>query len=218
MDVRDMVLQQTMPTVMVPLFGKFEPLATAGNRILAAKSGFWVEARRPGIYIRQPIALQKAVALPYGDVTATLETQFSHLGHVLQEFVETARKALPNEVALALIWDDESKQLQTHTLKPISSSSGHIHYDRPVLQSGQHVVMDIHSHGRSDAYFSRTDNKDDAGDIKIAVVVGNVDQPTPTVEARLCTLGLYQSLSLSFTESAGRTQHGESNACAYHLD
>lgn len=216
MDVRDMALQQTMPTVMVPLFGKFEPLATAGNRILAAKSGFWVEARRPGIYIRQPIALQKAVALPYGDVTAALETQFSHLGQMVQDFLQAAVKALPNEVAMALIWDDERKQLRTHALQPISSSSGHIHYERPVLESGQHVVMDIHSHGRSPAFFSRTDNKDDAGDIKIAVVVGNVDQPTPTVKARLCTLGLYQPLSIANSASDWRINHGETNASAYH--
>ncbi len=60
-------------------------------------------------------------------------------------------------------------------------------------------------------FFSRTDNKDDRGDLKIAIVVGNVDQPNPTVKARLCTLGRYLPLPISIPESGERTFNGEAN-------
>lgn len=211
MDARDIALQSTMPAVMVPFFGKFEPLASAGNRILNARDGIWIEARRPGIYSRQPIALQKAVTMPYGVVTPALETDFAQLGATIRTFVELARQACPNEVAMALIWDEGTKQLERRILDPISSSPGHITYVRPSLADGQHVVVDIHSHGRTGAFFSRTDNADDCGDLKIAVVVGNVDQPQPTVKARLCTLGHYLPLSISLTENDWRTNTGDTH-------
>ena len=214
MDPRDIALQSTMPAVMVPFFGEFETLAVPGNRILNARDGIWIEARRPGIYSRQPIALQNIVAMPYGAVTPTLETSFSHLGETVREFVEFARQAFPNEVAMALVWDEATKQLVSQILEPVSSSPGYITYKRPDLTEGQHVVVDIHSHGSCHAFFSRTDNNDDRGDLKIAIVVGNVDQPNPTVKARLCTLGHYLPLSISITGSDRRTHEGEANVPA----
>ena len=211
MDPRDIALQSTMPTVMVPLFGTFEPLATPGNRILCAKDGIWIEARRPGIYARQPIALQDSVAMPYGAVTPALETGFANLGETIRQFVEYAKQSMPNEVAMALIWDESTGALTGQVLEPVSSSPGHITYLRPDLTEGQHVVVDIHSHGSAPAFFSRTDNKDDRGDLKIAIVVGNVDQPNPTVKARLCTLGRYLPLPISIPENGERTFYGEAN-------
>lgn len=211
MDLRDIALQSTMPAVMVPFFGEFEPLAAPGNRILNARDGIWIEARRPGIYSRQPIALQNIVAMPYGIVAPALETGFSHLGETVREFVEFARQAFPNEVAMALIWDEATGKLVSQILEPVSNSPGHITYKRPDLTEGQHVVVDIHSHGNFGAFFSRTDNEDDRGDLKIAIVVGNVDQPNPTVKARLCTLGHYLPLSISITGSDRRKHEGEAN-------
>ena len=72
-DMRDVALQSLTPTVMVPLFGEFEMLASSGHRFLSAKDGLWIEARRPGIYSRQPIARQNIVAMPYGKVASCIE-------------------------------------------------------------------------------------------------------------------------------------------------
>ena len=35
------------------------------------------------------------------------------------------------------------------------------------------------------------DDADDAHDVKIAIVLGNLDQPIPTIAARLCCLGVF---------------------------
>lgn len=205
MDPRDIALQSTLPAVMVPLFGKFEPLVGSGNRILNAKDGIWIEARRPGIYSRQPVALQTCVAMPYGEVTPALETEFSCLGKTIRQFLQTARLALPNEVAMAMIWDSTTGELSSRMLEPVSSSEDHITYKRPDLAEGQHVVVDIHSHGTTHAFFSPKDHEDDRGDLKIAIVVGNVDQPNPTVKARLCTLGHFRTLPISIPGTDERT-------------
>ncbi len=216
MDPRDFALQSTMPTVVVPMFGAFEPLAGSGNRLLVARDGVWIEAQRPGIYSRQKVAHQDTISVPYGTLTSTLTTKFSHLGNAIREFVVFARQSLPNEVGVALVWNEVTETLQHRVLKAIQSGPSHILYERPDLAIGEHVVVDIHSHGYSPAFFSRTDNKDDRGDLKIAVVVGNVDQPNPTVKGRLCTLGHYLPLPVSLEESGSRINQGEtSNVAAY---
>ena len=215
MDPRDLALQGTMPAVMVPLFGEFEPLATSGNRILNAKDGLWIEARRPGIYSRQPIALQNKVAMPYGEIKPELKTSFSRLGPMLYQFIAMARSFCPNEVGMALVWNEATGKLDSRVLELIHNGPGHIHYKRPNLQAGEHVVVDLHSHGMSAAFFSRTDDADDRGDLKIAIVVGNVDTSTPTVKARLCTLGHYLPLPISIEENGERNFQGETNVSAY---
>jgi PRTRC genetic system protein A len=212
MDSRDVALQSTLPTVMVPMFGPFEPLANAGNRILMARDGLWVEARRHGIYTRQKIARQTAVALPYGAVAEVLETEFSFLGVVLRDFVQMARDALPNEIAMALVWNATTRDLQRRPLVALSQSMGHIKYERPEVSEDEHVVLDMHSHGDAPAFFSRTDNADDRGDVKIAVVIGNVNAINPTVVARLCVLGHFRPLPISLSEESLRINEGGTNA------
>ena len=57
-------------------------------------------------------------------------------------------------------------------------------------------MYDVHSHGSFSAYFSGVDQVDDLNDdAKLAFVVGNLDQPTPSVAMRFVGLGLSISLS-----------------------
>jgi len=215
-DMRDVALQSLTPTVMVPLFGEFEMLASSGHRFLSAKDGLWIEARRPGIYSRQPIARQNIVAMPYGKVASCIELGCGQIPKdEIRRFVEYARTKMPNEVAMAMIWDDRKKALTSVVLEPIDSSPVHLRYKRPELETYQHVVADIHSHGSLHAFFSgsmkkdddaekndkdddaETDDKDDRADLKVAIVVGNLDTPQPTVMARMCTYGHYKALDIT---------------------
>ena len=48
------------------------------------------------------------------------------------------------------------------------------------LEAGEHVILDIHSHGTHPAFFSSEDNFDDSkyrGNLKNCYVLGNLDQP-----------------------------------------
>ncbi|KAJ8134833.1 hypothetical protein OY671_011954, partial [Metschnikowia pulcherrima] len=50
-------------------------------------------------------------------------------------------------------------------------------YRTPVLPPDWHIVCDIHSHGTGPAFFSTTDDADDAHATKISLVFGRLDQP-----------------------------------------
>ena len=54
-------------------------------------------------------------------------------------------------------------------------------------------VMDIHSHGHMDAFFSSTDDSDEQG-LRLYMVVGKLDTLLPEVELRLGIYGYFGSL------------------------
>jgi PRTRC genetic system protein A len=57
------------------------------------------------------------------------------------------------------------------------------------LEEGEFLVLDLHSHGKFDAYFSERDDADDAGSMKFSGVIGNLNTGTPTTVMRLNLLG-----------------------------
>lgn len=52
----------------------------------------------------------------------------------------------------------------------------------------ENTVVDIHSHGMMDAFFSETDNADEQG-FRIFCVVGKLDQPVPEAKLRVGVYG-----------------------------
>lgn len=192
MNPKDKALQTLTPTVMVPKFEELEPLQTIGHRFLAASDGMWMEIRRAWLYVRLPIAVQVGVPLPYGRLTPIVEMAFGKLPlQLLSEFTELAIAGLPNEVAGAIIWNEETGSMRLQPLEAVKAGPGHITYRTPILGAGEHVIVDLHSHGVLKAFFSRTDDTDDHGSVKIAGVVGNLDKPEHTYAFRLCALGLF---------------------------
>jgi PRTRC genetic system protein A len=56
LDVRDRLVQQHAPTIMVPTHSDLAPLTAAGHRYLAAADGLWLELRRPWLHMVWPIS------------------------------------------------------------------------------------------------------------------------------------------------------------------
>jgi PRTRC genetic system protein A len=56
-------------------------------------------------------------------------------------------------------------------------------------------VMDIHSHGHMDAFFSCTDDSDEKG-LRLYMVIGKLDTLLPEVEIRLGAYGYFAPISL----------------------
>lgn len=195
-DPRDAVLQTGTPTVMVPRFGEFEPLTEPGHRFLAATDGLWLELRRAWLYLRLPLARQTVVAMPYGTVTPTIDLAFGSIPRQFVEaFVGRAREHLPNEHAAWVTWSQDSGKFKLRFLEETEASPEHLNVNRPVLDDGEHLVLDLHSHGYSPAFFSSKDNGDDRGEVKIAGVVGSLGTAAPSSRFRLCGLGLFVPLS-----------------------
>lgn len=190
----DTALLRAVPTVVAPANCEFHPLQDNGHRIVLAADGVYLEARRSWLHILHRLAPITGVHLPYGQVQPKVELAFGPLGGAmaqLQEFAEHARAAAPIEAAASIIWNSSTRLWRIAYPETIGeASAARIEYRHVDLADDEHLVIDLHSHGHGAAFFSSTDDADDAGSIKIAGVYGNLDQGVPTVSFRLCVLGL----------------------------
>jgi PRTRC genetic system protein A len=90
------------------------------------------------------------------------------------------------------VWDAITGLFRLVELEASSRGPGHLVYARPQLRDGEHCVVDCHSHGAGEAFFSRTDNDDDRHDVKLAFVLGNCDREATSTALRLCVKGLFR--------------------------
>lgn len=207
-DKRDLALQTLTPSVMVPKFSELQKLEQSGHRFLTASDGLWMEVKRPWLELCVPLAQQYVVNMPYGQLKEKMQFNFGTLPIVfLNKFLQEAIDHLPNECAAWFIWHEDTEQMRFEMLVADSATSGSITYQCPVLEDGEHLIADIHSHGDGHAFFSFQDNDDDRTEVKIAVVVGNVDTDMPTMKMRLCANGYFIDLPCS-----GLVMTGESDA------
>lgn len=195
MDSRDVALQSVMPTVMVSRYSELKELATAGDRILMAANGVWLEVCRAWLYARVLVAKPSIIPVPYGQVSEVMRFGFGKLPRAMvAQFIEQARARCPNDCAAWVVWNQRTNEWRLMMLEETSVGPGHVNVNLPTLEEDEHMVMDLHSHGLTEAFFSRTDNKDDRGATKIAGVIGNLDKPEATASFRLCANGMFVSL------------------------
>ncbi len=194
MDLRDQIIFDRVPLLAAPRFAPKHdiPLISGHHRYLCAEDGLWLEIHRPWLYMRYQVAVSE-ITLPYGPVTAHADYAFAleELHAAIRMFIADAREALPNEAAAWVIWNDAEQKLEYRLLTPDQASPGSITYRRPVLNDYESLAIDLHSHGDLPAGWSATDDADDAGETKIAAVVGEVNDTHPSVRVRLCLLGLF---------------------------
>lgn len=191
MDARDLALQSVMPTVMVPSYSNFQELDEPGSRLLMAGNGIWLEVRRAWMHMRARVS-QLPIPVPYGLVTPELRFPFVKPPRSLvSQFIEEARTRLPNECAAWVTWHAVTGIWKLKMLDERSSGTEHVITDLPTLEEGEHLVIDVHSHGKLPAFFSDEDNRDDRGECKIAGVVGNLDTTNVTAKFRVCANGLF---------------------------
>jgi PRTRC genetic system protein A len=190
----DLAQFASAPVAAVPRHSEFCALPRNGHRFLVAADGLYLEVRRPWLHFIHRLAEQSAVAMPYGTIEPRTELAFGRLGAALElfrAFADRARREAPNEWACAIGWDAERAQLVNLDVSILDNSPSSLRYEMPPLPESVSLVVDLHSHGHLPAFFSGTDNRDDAGSVKIAGVFGDLDKPNPTAAFRLCVLGLY---------------------------
>lgn len=179
----DAALFAATPLVPAPRFGFLPPLAEGQKRLLGGSSGLYVEALTQAWDVCVPVA---AVKMPYGDVQPRIRCPTGPVPRgLLREFIDAAREQCDRELAAAVVINDEGA-FELIWPEVETSSAGHVRY----IDSGiddDRLVIDLHSHARSRAYFS---HQDDASDLSrrgpyLAMVVGRCADAEPEVATRL---------------------------------
>lgn len=138
--------------------------------------------------------------LPYG--TAGPPKADLLCGLIPQEYrtamLNHFRTALPNEAAAFVIWNEATREFSLVFPTIDEATPTRLVYRTPVLPPDCHLVCDVHSHGRGRAFFSVTDDADDADATKLALVFGKLDDPSgPEMVSRLCAGGMFLPLPRS---------------------
>lgn len=189
----DNVLQRQFPTEMAPRFSKMEPLIVPGERFIITTDRVLFEVSRPWLHAVRAISQPFERPTPYGqglDERITLRCNPIPKA-VMDVFVEQSRQAFPKETAAWVTWDESTKEFTYVALQVESSSEGHVTFVRPCLRTGEHLVLDIHSHGAHRAYFSDQDDRDDRDQLCISAVLSLQNPDKPTLVARLSMLGVF---------------------------
>lgn len=185
-DRRDQIVFGETPTLMQPLHGEALPKPETGkHRFVIAGDGVYVEAINPVLEVRLPVA-KSGIKLPYGQIGA-VGVRLAHgqiSRWILQDVCDKTLLCGEYEWAGLVVWDKIRMEYSLYEPDTISFSTRHISY-RNVLPDEYELVMDLHSHGRMPACFSKTDDKSDIGGFYIAGVVGAKKPSTCTPLAAL---------------------------------
>jgi PRTRC genetic system protein A len=191
----DAFLASTMPVVPVPKTAGLPSLEEDGQRLLVAGDGLWLEVKRAWLHARVPLAQQAEVTLPYGGVEKTITFRMPPLRvdqGSLDWFIAEAKRVYPREVAGGIYWNEETGDVRNVIFESTEASGSEVKYKRPETAANEHLIVDVHSHGVWRAFFSEQDDEDDRGEVKIAVVLGDVmSSEGPEVKSRMCLLGKY---------------------------
>lgn len=192
-------LLAAVPCYPVPPSGRSPALealreSRAGHGLAVGTDGVMLVLRRPWLALDVPVTPPIDAYLPYGSAgepKAKLRCGLipgEHLAAILDHF----RAALPNEAAAFILWNEATGAFALEFPVIDEATPTRLVYRTPVLQPDWHVVCDLHSHGRGPAYFSATDDADDAHATKISLVIGRLDDPEgPVMAARLCAGGMF---------------------------
>lgn len=192
----DLALLRAAPVAVVPRHGEFIPLQENGHRFLLAAGGLFLEVRRPWLYFVHPLAAGLPVRMPFGAVEPKIELAFGRLGNamtLIRQFARSALREAPNEWADMIVWNANTGDLSDLNVDIEECTPASVRYRCRDLHDHESIAIDLHSHGHLPAFFSDTDDADDAGSVKIAGVIGDLDKPDSPHRAafRLCALGLY---------------------------
>ena len=168
--------------------------ARAGQGLAIGQAGVMLILRRPWLALDTYLTPPPAGYLPYGmgeQERAELRCGLipsQHLEQILHHF----REALPNEAAAFVIWNEATREFAVEFPIIDEATPSRLVYRTPALPADCHVVCDVHSHGTGSAFFSSTDNADDAHATKISLVFGRLDQPgRESMASRLCAAGMF---------------------------
>ncbi|MDH2129570.1 PRTRC system protein A [Sphingobium yanoikuyae] len=193
---------EAMPCYPVPPFGRSPAIETlrasrVGHGLAIGSDGVMLILRRPWLALDVPVAAPIVGYVPYGSIGAARADLRCGLvpRRYFVQILKFLKAALPNEAAAFILWNEASREFAVEFPEIDEATPTRLVYRMPRLPPDWHMVCDIHSHAGGRAFFSATDDADDAHATKIAIVFGRLDHPDgPTMAARLCAGGMFLPL------------------------
>ncbi|WP_404711506.1 PRTRC system protein A [Sphingomonas sp. MMS24-J13] len=193
---------ETMPCYPVPPIGTSPAIDAlramrAGHGLAIGRDSVMLILRRPWLALDVPITSPIEAYLPYGKAGEPKADLRCGLipPQLLRQILDHFRAALPNEAAAFVVWCEETGEFAVEIPAIDAATPSRLVYRTPALPHGWHMICDIHSHGAGPAFFSATDDADDAHSTKIALVFGRIGQVDgPTLTSRLCAAGMFLPL------------------------
>ena len=198
MNTKDEILQTRLPTVMVPVFEPLPALKAGETRLVVAEDGLWIEAESGFGHFRRPL-WQSRRNLPYGQVEALSQLYCGRIPlKLIERFAEEANEWADqgSETAAWITWGVDCGW-DYRVLEVLEQSAVSVRYQWPDLAHDRSLVMDLHSHGVGEAFFSTTDDQSDLGFPHYSLVLGRCGKNKPLSEMacrlRLCLAGFFIS-------------------------
>ena len=206
----DQITVKNFPLIAAPQSDVVETPSKAGIRYVVARNGLWRAIDKSWLSALTPVALDPDAVIPYGRVAQTVKFLCGMPPASLwREFAAVAKTALPNEVAVAMVWNSMTDCWRLAVRESIEANGGYVHYQEAELNEDEEMVVDIHSHGHHPAFFSKTDDSDDFGSIKVAAVLGRVGTVAAQLVARLMLID--RCLDLELLATGGWKLNKENN-------
>lgn len=190
----DRAILETFPMLVASQSGQVQLPSQPGTRFIAGNIGLIREVSTDWLVHRKVVA---EATLPYGAVQTGFAINVAPPVSLWREFAEQARKVLPNECAAVFVLNTETKEWRLAMREATYTSPELCRYVEPEIDDCEVKVVDIHSHGHAPAFFSRIDDIDDRGGIKVSAVIGNVSSETPLIALRLVVLDDFYQLHLT---------------------
>lgn len=170
---KDRVLLESTPLLPAPRFGSMPDMAVGGVRYIVARDGVYVEGRSRYVHARGQI--QAVDGLPFGEIETVFTLAHGLIpGEMQSEQIAMARESLPNEWAGLVVGGRDGYALVVPEAE--EATAGSVRYSASACDPLD-LVLDTHSHGAGAAYFSGTDDRDDAGNPSpafLAQVIGGL--------------------------------------------
>lgn len=175
------------------------PLAAMTHPVeyVVASNGLWRRLENEWLKSLCPLAVTRNLFMPFGTLVELHDLLVPCPPKpVWAAFLADARAVFPMEAAGLFVWNPETSSWRYAPRPARFASHAHIEYTEPELQDGELAIVDIHSHGQYPAFFSDKDNLDDRGSLKLAVCIGNVDQPQISLQARAVLIDQHRPLHI----------------------
>jgi len=190
----DAALLSTFPLLPQPIHSELHPLNAGERRMVMGCNGVFIQAKTHTLDLSMKVS-ESPSQLPYGEVEEKINLTHGRIDReLIEQFFLDAVKACPNEDGVLIYWD---KQKECYALSSRSVQSGIGHVRIPCQEiDEQFVLLDIHSHGEFESYFSSTDDKSETYGVHISTVLGDCQSTESiTIKTRLCVDGRFFTLS-----------------------